>query len=680
MKRLIALMTIASVLWSQTKVDYPTQIKRGPVVFDTEFPTLQQGCDSAAAGTAILFITKQWNNVPTTHCNTVVNFSGSSARIEPANGAVFFSNGYTAPARQAVWLVDTTGVVRFSGSGTGSAVFAGNFSTMAAACDTAAVATSTLQVNTPISIPATMTCAATVFAGAGGVITPSAGQVYTQSGPFDGTLQQHFNTIASGPGSVQLLGSISGGVPIIWFGADPTGVADPIAAMNAAYASGAPLIRVTNGTYNLQSAGWVQATTGRSVVCDSQGAVIQYTGSTLIDSVVLVGSPTYPYSQRFEGCTVKGNSHSTYTVHALRTNHSVISNLDLKGAITSFLFIDECVADTFEAIWISGASGAFTYVAVNGIHVRSSNTNVVIEPVIEMGFTSGSGSPTRGIYVQGGPGGAAVIGTTFIGGTSESNDTNVLMEVQTGTNLLLNMDNEAPCTANVVDGGGNDIISGGLFAGLSGIAGCSTTPPSVHYLSTAVGGKVSEILGDQIIVDAGAQYITIEGNDLGNNFGGSTTDILDSGTLTYISATNRHCCGAGAGQIPGKIPGNNTLGTSGTPLTIKTSNAFSQVVSSNSNSGASCAVPYTLTASWFDLTTNPPTPLTPVFGTILYLNPGACMLRAGANTLSVNGGPAIGIYQMSDAQNLSAPYGCCAGDILPVFYRADLPGWLVMNR
>ena len=116
MKRYISvLLVVIGTFWGQTKVDYPTQIKRVPIVIDTTYTNLTDACNAAAASPGELNITKQWNNVPTTTCNAVLNFVGTSARIEPANGAVFSVNSYIAPSRQAVWLVDTTGVVRLTG-------------------------------------------------------------------------------------------------------------------------------------------------------------------------------------------------------------------------------------------------------------------------------------------------------------------------------------------------------------------------------------------------------------------------------------------------------------------------------------------------------------------------------------------------------------------------------------
>lgn len=223
MNRRMAL-TVAVLLgtgcFGQTKIDYPSQIRNGPVVIDTAYATLDLGCAAAAAAHATLNVTKHWDNVPTTHCNAVVNFVGSSARIEPADAAIFFSNGYTAASRQAVWLVDTTGVVRVTGSGTGSPIFAGNFSTFFAACDTASVAVSTLTVSTPMTVAATTVCAANVNALADGLLSISNGATLTLTGAFSGDGSQHFDTTPGGVVAFSYPAVVT--VNPAWFGTSPT--------------------------------------------------------------------------------------------------------------------------------------------------------------------------------------------------------------------------------------------------------------------------------------------------------------------------------------------------------------------------------------------------------------------------------------------------------------------------
>lgn len=239
-KYISALLVILSPVWGQTRVDYPSQIKNGPVIIDITYATLDLGCQAAAAANAVLNVTKQWNNVPTTHCNAVVNFIGSSARIEPANFAIFFSNGYTAPSRQQVWLVDTTGVVRITGSGTGSPIFAQNFSTLTSACDTSVVATSTLTVSAPVNtaqIPTSFSCAANIYADAGGIMTPASGQTLTLTGSFDGAITQHFDLSAGG--SVDLSGAIVGPMPVQWWGVVGDGSTSNSSTLPAAFAAAA---------------------------------------------------------------------------------------------------------------------------------------------------------------------------------------------------------------------------------------------------------------------------------------------------------------------------------------------------------------------------------------------------------------------------------------------------------
>lgn len=196
----VLMMTVPALLFPQTKIDYATQVRGGPVIIDITYATLQLACDAAATAHASLNITKFWPNVPTTTCNAVVNFVGTSARIEPATAAVFFMNGYTAVDRQVVWLVDTTGVVRLTGQAWGTPIAAGNFSTLASACDTAVVGSAVLIVNTPIvsSLAVNTTCAANIQANKGGILTPAAGVTLTLTGTFNGDLTQHFDTSASG--------------------------------------------------------------------------------------------------------------------------------------------------------------------------------------------------------------------------------------------------------------------------------------------------------------------------------------------------------------------------------------------------------------------------------------------------------------------------------------------------
>ncbi len=279
-KYISALLLIVSPLWGQTRIDYPSQIRNGPVIIDITYATLLEGCNAAAAAHAVLNVTKQWSNVPTTHCNAVVNFIGSSARIEPANAAIFFANGYTAPSRQQVWLVDTTGVVRITGPGTGSPIFAQNFSTLTSACDTAVVATSTLTVSAPVGtsqIAASFSCAANIYAEAGGIMTPASGQTVTFTGTFDGALTRHIDL--SGGGSVAFSSSATA-IHAAWYGADMSGSADSTTALvnanAAAVAANIPL-DLDSGTYKhsgLSFSGGIQ------IQGSSQfAAVLRYTGS-----------------------------------------------------------------------------------------------------------------------------------------------------------------------------------------------------------------------------------------------------------------------------------------------------------------------------------------------------------------------------------------------------------------
>lgn len=226
MKVALLASLITVTLLGQTKVDYPTQVKNGPVVVDTAYASLQLGCDAAATQHASLNVTKVWLAVPTTTCNAVVNFIGTSASIQPAASAIFTMDGYTAVDRRQVWDVSLSGFVRLSSGAAGTAIFAGNFGPsggvgFAGACNTAAAANITggslVLVNSPVAITSDTSCAANLQAISGGSFTMTNAAL-TLTGSFDGDLTQHFDLSAGGRATVILSGATTGR-PVEWWGA-----------------------------------------------------------------------------------------------------------------------------------------------------------------------------------------------------------------------------------------------------------------------------------------------------------------------------------------------------------------------------------------------------------------------------------------------------------------------------
>lgn len=505
------------------------------------------------------------------------------------------------------------------------------------------------------------------------IYSDNTGTILANPFPCTSASQYHFfanvtvtDLLFSGTGiSAFTRGAVPGGGLIVWatdYGADSTGARDSLAALQSAYVAAGTTgtVMIPSGTYKV-SAQWAMSTSGVSVICESQAAVLQYTGSGAIDSVAFVGSAsTFLYNQRFEGCTVKGNSHSTYTVHADKTNHSVLQNLDLKGAITSALFIDQDVADLFQSITVSAATGSFSYVPVNGIQVANSNTNTIIQPVVEMGYVSGSSAPTVGILMD-----TAAEATTVSGGTSEANGINIKLSSLSSNTLIQNMDDEVPCTDNLVDAGTANIVSGGLHAGVSSTGGCTTTPISIHYLSTANAGNTSGITGDQIVVDSGAKVITLGSNVLANNWVPNGDEILDSGTATLILPTNRHCCGGAL--LPGKFPGGNTSGTVNVVSSLLGSTTMD--LGPNVNVLNNGSVNYALNMT---LLRSDGTQVPVAAGLIIHIISLPADLRAGANTLTLNG---VGPYPILNALggNLAGVYGAS----LPLTLSLTGANWFV---
>lgn len=95
MKRLIVAILMTGVATSQTKVDYPTQIRSGPLFSDAGpvGSTLQTLC--ANAGTGTLAITKTWVALATQTIPCNVQFTGGM--IQPANGQTVTLASVTCP-------------------------------------------------------------------------------------------------------------------------------------------------------------------------------------------------------------------------------------------------------------------------------------------------------------------------------------------------------------------------------------------------------------------------------------------------------------------------------------------------------------------------------------------------------------------------------------------------------
>ncbi len=412
---------------------------------------------------------------------------------------------------------------------------------------------------------------------------------------------------------------------------DATGATN-LAAFNACYAisDGCEATGARGTVYNL-SGQFVMSRNSSAFTC-APGVVLQYVGTGLIDSVALVGSTsTFLYDQRFEGCTVIGNSHTTYAVHAQKTNHSVLSNLDIKDAITSALFIDENVANRFESISVSATTGSFAYVPVNGIEVKASNTTTIIEPVVEMGYLSGSGATTRGIYLH--PGATNAEATTLMGGTSEGNDINIRLDTGSFDTVILNMDNEVSQVADILDNGNNTQIIGGLDDKL------------IHFGATAVGGSVTGNDTNNITIDAGAKQIRIQNTTYGNNFG----VITDNGTCTVISQVRN----ASGGGFKANISGcTNQLGQTSADSTVMAGPVYNLVdgalnfcVDAGANNALTCTLTNPVTGS----------PIAEGTGNLRVSVELHHTLQAGANTLTFNG-TTHPIVKISDGGNLTRAY------------------------
>lgn len=457
-------------------------------------------------------------------------------------------------------------------------------------------------------------------------------------------------------------------VSVTDFGADPTGVADSLAAYNRCKSSVA-FCSFPPGVFSFSAP--VLLPTGNSGITGTSNAVttLRYTGTADITDFVLLGG-SITYNVTLSGLTIVGNSHVTNVVHALQTDqNSLISNLQIKSATGTCLLVESAVAATFANIGCTDSTGAQSPRPAVGIKVISSNVVIFVNPVVENLITG------TGILLP------SCVSCKFIGGTSESNGINVdVGSVSNGTQLI-GMDNESPCTENVRDAGLNTHIIDGLYAGVSGVVGCSATPPSVHYTSTATGGKTEGIVGDQIIIDSGAKQIFTERNNLGNNFGSVSTVLLDSGTAS-VSIDDRMCCGGGASPLPNKLPGQTLLGTAGggnanvmilgqPRMEFTPNNAFRCTGVDTGCAGASAN-----NALVAGLVKPDGTPVTVQAGLRVTIFLGDS-LRAGSNTLNLNNSGAMLIVRATDGGNLTVPY---IGSGLPVdFLNLGGTAWIAMG-
>jgi hypothetical protein len=430
------------------------------------------------------------------------------------------------------------------------------------------------------------------------------------------------------------------GIPITQYGA-VSGATDSLAAFNAAYALN-DNVMVPAGTWNLSSGNFIMTRSNTSLRCE-MGAVIVYTGPSPIDSAITVGSVSSIYNARIEGCTIKGNSHALNALHILHAHHSVFRNLRLKDAVTA-VFVDTTVSAELDNIEVSGLSGHFAFEPSWGIDVFSSNSININLPTIEAMAAS-----RRPAGYPGGVGIGIRVRSSFsvrvTEGTSESNNIGVSFDSATAGSKVDTMDNEDNVYADVDDSGRDDVVTGGLYSGSCSSFCGSATHVSVHYGSTAQEGLAEGFIGSIVRIDAGAKGTTVINANLGN----VECCVVNNGSLTTL-ISNYNCCGAAAGPLPNLITGVMVSGRPGYPAGITDSMTVQpgQNVISDDPSGLNNA----LVAFLKDPNGNP----VPVVAGLRVTIRLTHSLRAGPNTLDLNGSGAMPILKPTDGNNLTVPY------------------------
>lgn len=524
------------------------------------------------------------------------------------------------------------------------------FSTLQQACNYASSRSATLIISKSWASLSNQTCTANSEFITGGLIQPSSGQTVILSGVVScGEYQQCFDISLGG---IVTISHSPQELNPVWWGADTSGATDSLAAFRAAYSS-SDYVYILNGTYTV-SAPFTIGRPSTFVQCQSSAAIIQYVGSSPVDSVVTLGVAGFgSVNIRFEGCTVKGNSHVTSAVHAFEFNHSVARSLRLKDAVSA-LYVDTCVSSSFEHIEVSEESGAYVFRPTYGINVYNSNTITIDKPTIEAIGTQVSPGTGAGIWLHG-----ATVATKIIGGTSESNSVGVQMDNLAWGTVIIGMDNEANYLADVIDGGQNNSVIGGFFSG-----GYSPNT-SIHYISTSRAGLTQGIQGSIVLIDAAAEGITVLNNQLGDQTG---VAIIDNGAHSML-LNNRFCCGGGIGPIPNKIPGYSDIGdlSSGVSLKSGTNNlSASQAFNLHAfETGSSANNAWVLT--FLDADGNQPAL---GYGTFFTYCGATHSLQAGSNTIVYNGSSAIPLKShFGNGANISTPYVAGVGSCIDVIYN-----------
>ncbi|MDP9170443.1 MAG: hypothetical protein M3N54_07500, partial [Acidobacteriota bacterium] len=194
-------------------------------------------------------------------------------------------------------------------------------SNLAAAMDDAASTTVTLADGSRFITPTAITIDSEILrctAKKGNTLTCSRGFEGTASSHPPGTavlgyvLDWHHNQMSAEMQAVEAKlhhESLS----VTDLGADATGATHSLAAFNAA-AAASDTIRVPAGTFNLEGMFTMKRRKMR-LLCDA-GAVITYTGSVDIDSVIFLEDPAWATGftlgdNIIDGCTILGNAHVT---------------------------------------------------------------------------------------------------------------------------------------------------------------------------------------------------------------------------------------------------------------------------------------------------------------------------------------------------------------------------------
>ena len=111
--RLIIIGLCSITLMAQTKVDYPTQIKNGPLFSDAgpAGSTLQTLC--ATVGTGTLAITKHWNALTNQTIGCNISFAGGV--IQPASGNTVTISGAITAAPIQIFDTSLGGTISYTG-------------------------------------------------------------------------------------------------------------------------------------------------------------------------------------------------------------------------------------------------------------------------------------------------------------------------------------------------------------------------------------------------------------------------------------------------------------------------------------------------------------------------------------------------------------------------------------